>query len=62
MSKRIGRWLLVAGAVLIGFCAYFYLAGGEIVNALLREKVLEKQLDIDLICEQIDKFIQLDED
>ena len=62
MSKKIGRWLVVAGIILIGFCAYFYLAGGEIVDALLREKVLEKQLDVDLICEQIDKFIKLDED
>ena len=57
------RYLLAAAFLILAlFCAYFYVAIGNVQTALLREKVAEKRLDIDLICEQIDKFIAVDDD
>jgi hypothetical protein len=48
--------------IAVAFGAYFRTVLRETSNALLAEKVVEKQIDLDLLCFQLDKFIELDND
>ena len=62
-NSKWGRFLLlipVAVAIFTGF--YVGSATGVISESLLQEKIVEKHLEIDLICSQIDAFIASDAD
>ena len=59
-----GRKYLIAIAlvILIAFCGFFYYAFAHVNDALLREKIIDRKFDVDLICDQIDHFVELDND
>ena len=56
------KYLFVAAIViLVMFCLWFESAFRAVENTLVREKAWEKQQDLDLLCEVIDKLAQTDE-
>ena len=48
--------------VLVAFCGYFNYAFNCIYDTMLQEKIIDRQLDTDIVCTQIDKFIENDND
>jgi len=63
MSKR--NFALIIAPLLIitvAFAAYFHIVIQATTDALLQEKVLEKEIDLELLCAQMDRFIELDND
>jgi len=51
---------IIALLILITFCYYFIYAFGAFEDTLLREKAWEKQQDVNLLCEIVDKLAELD--
>ena len=51
---------LSAFLVLIGFCVYFSWAIPHVAEVLLEEKRISRQFDIDLICDEIDLYVEQD--
>jgi len=52
----------VAILILIAFCWYFYFAFNHVENLLLHEKIIDRQFDTDLMCTQIDLFVDKSND
>ena len=51
---------LSAFLILIGFCGYFSWAIPHFGDVLLEEKRISRQFDIDLICDEIDRYVEQD--
>jgi len=60
--NRLRYLLLIPIVFTIAAIMYFSGLTREINRTLLEEKAQEKQLELDLICDQIDAFIELDAD
>ena len=58
------RKYLPALAILIlaAFCMYFYLSLNNMSDTLLQEKIISRRFDVDLVCDEIDKFVEIDND
>jgi hypothetical protein len=58
-KNRFNRFTLVFTLLLlIGFCNYFYFALLHVQNLVLKEKIYDKQFEIDLLCDQIDYVVK----
>jgi len=67
MSKLLsGNWqkylIAVTFLVLVAFCGYFYFAFSHVNNALLQEKIIDRQFEVNLICDEMDRFVEFDID
>jgi hypothetical protein len=51
---------VVAILILAGFCCFFNYAFGAFEDAIVREKVWEKQQDLGLLCGIVDKMVEMD--
>jgi hypothetical protein len=60
--KALKYLFLLPMVVMLIFCMVFYNLIESANEALLNEKRLEKKIDLDLICGEIDGFIELDQD
>ena len=53
------KYLLISAIViLMMFCGYFYFAFNHINEILLKEKYSDRKFNIDLICDEIDHFVE----
>ena len=63
INHKYGRYLLLLPIVIaVLACVYFQNAIISINDTLLAEKLTEKQLELDLICNQVDMLIARDDD
>ncbi|MCL1859574.1 MAG: hypothetical protein FWF92_10135 [Oscillospiraceae bacterium] len=61
MLKGWRKYLFAAAlAVLAAFCGYFYFAIEHVNDMLMQEKIIDKRFDVDLICDEIDRFVELE--
>jgi len=62
-NRKWGKYVYLIPSLFILALMFFYVWWlNASVDGLLREKLIEKQLDIDLICSQTDAFIEFDND
>ena len=63
LLNGFGKYLLPAALfVLAAFCAYFYFALNHYDTVLLEEKIYDRKFEMNLICDEIDRFAELDND
>ena len=52
---------LIPFLLLIGFCAYFYAAMNHMEDRLLREKIADRRFAVNIICDEIDRLVETDD-